>query len=153
MLPWGLIGAVTLPAHGGICVWRALSNTENGWEKKRSVRLDCLLSLILEMSTVLIKTLRAWRGRGLWVPLCQCGVGVVWFLTVLAPCSILLQCHSCTWVLLSQATKNVCLELARGQMKDGGAALVARGPLPLNRTSPPTITSSSHAPLQGGELW
>lgn len=133
----GLKGAVTPPAYGGICVWRALSNTEIGWEEKRSVRLDCLLSLILEMCTLLIKTLPAWRVRGLWMPLCHSAIGVVWLLMVSAPCSILYPVPQLYLGPLITATRNVCLELAGGQLKDGGVALAAREPLPLNRTTLP----------------
>ena len=38
---------------------------------------------------------------------------------------------------LITATRNVCLELAGGQLKDGVVALAAREPLPLNRTTLP----------------
>ena len=42
---------------------------------------------------------------------------------------------------LITATRNVCLELAGGQLKDGGVALAAREPLPLNRTTLPPPSS------------
>lgn len=87
------------------------------------------------------------------MPLCHGAVGVAWLLMVSAPCSILYPVPQLYLGPLITATRNVHFGPARGQLKDGGAALAAREPLPLNRTTLPPIISSRYAPLQGGQLW
>ena len=75
------------------------------------------------------------------MPLCHGAIGVVWLLMVSAPCSILYPVPQLYLGPLITATRNVCLELAGGQLKDGGVALAAREPLPLNRTTLPPPSS------------
>ena len=93
--------------------------------RKKAVRLFVVFD---PLGAQCVKTMSAWRVMGLRVPVCHCvvGSGLAFhgFGALLHP---LLQSHSCTHVLLSQATENVCLEPAHGQ-KDGGAAVAASGP-------------------------